>query len=71
VGADSVAETFKTKIGSDAFEHVGTVCDYEREVTPNELVARPDGKGLWVSNEHKVKVGFENIPLDIVGTQCD
>jgi arylesterase/paraoxonase len=70
VGADSVVEIFKTKIGSDVLKHVRTVRDYEHVVTPNELVGRPDGKGFWVSNDHKVKVGLVSIPLDTVGSLC-
>ena len=65
VGADSVVEIFKTRIGSDVLEHVKTVRD-KLVVTPNDLVGRPDGKGFWVSNDHSVKVGLVRILLDIM-----
>lgn len=70
VGADSVVEIFKTKIGSDVLEHVRTVRD-ELVVTPNELVGRSDGNGFWVSNDHAVKVGLVSISLDGVGNLSD
>lgn len=70
VGADSVVEIFKTKIGSNVLEHVRTVSD-KLVVTPNDLVGRPDGKGFWVSNDHSVKVGLASIPPDIVGNPSD
>jgi arylesterase / paraoxonase len=57
VGADSVVEIFKTRIGSDVLEHVRTVRD-EHVVTPNDLVGRSDGKGFWVSNDRAMKVGL-------------
>jgi len=70
VGADSVVEIFKTKIGSNVLEHVRTVRD-THVVTPNDLVGRPDGKGFWVSNDHSAKVGLASIQLDIVGNPSD
>ena len=70
VGADSVVEIFKTKIGSDVLEHIRTVRD-EHVVTPNDLVGRPDGKGFWASNDHSVKVGLASISLNIVGNSGD
>jgi len=69
VGADSVVEIFKTKIGSNVLQHVRTVRD-THVVTPNDLVGRPDGKGFWASNDHSAKVGLASIPLDIVVTRA-
>jgi len=70
VGADSVVEIFKTRIGGSVLDHVRTVRN-ERVVTPNDLVGRPDGKGFWVSNDHSTKVGLVSIPLNILGNPGD
>lgn len=63
-------EISETKIGSNVLEHIRTVRD-EHVVTPNDLVGRSDGKELWASNGHSVKVVVVSNSLDIVGSTCD
>ncbi|THU95632.1 calcium-dependent phosphotriesterase [Dendrothele bispora CBS 962.96] len=51
VGADSVIEIFKTKVGSSSLAHVTTVEDPVIS-TPNDLIGYPDGKSFYFTNDH-------------------
>ena len=57
-------------IQDEDWGHIRTVRD-EHVATPNELVRRRDGRELWASNGHSVKVVVVSNPLDTVGNLCD
>ncbi|KAG9316357.1 hypothetical protein JVU11DRAFT_2390 [Chiua virens] len=61
VGTDSVIEVFKTRIGSNTLEHVRTFQDPNVIVTPNDVVGSPDGKSIYFTNDHKLRVGVGRI----------
>jgi sugar lactone lactonase YvrE len=56
VGANSVVEIFKTKLGRNTLTHVRTVEDPVID-TPNDIVGSPDGKSFYFTNDHGAKVG--------------
>ncbi|KAI0256143.1 serum paraoxonase/arylesterase [Lactifluus subvellereus] len=56
VGADSVVEIFKTKVGGNTLTHVKTVEDSVID-TPNDVIGYSDGRGFYFTNDHGVKVG--------------
>ena len=60
VGANSVVEIFRTTLGGDTLTHVRTVEDPVID-TPNDLVALPDGKSFYFTNDHGAKLGFVSI----------
>ena len=60
VGADSVIEIFKTKLGSKAMTHIKTVKD-PVILTPNDIVGSPDGKTFYFTNDHDSKVGLVSL----------
>ncbi|PPQ95320.1 hypothetical protein CVT26_008165 [Gymnopilus dilepis] len=67
VGADSVIEIFKTKLGSKAMTHIKTVKD-PVILTPNDIVGSPDGKTFYFTNDHDSKVGLTRELDPILGT---
>ncbi|KAF5393495.1 hypothetical protein D9757_000655 [Collybiopsis confluens] len=60
VGADSVIEIFKTKVGSDQLTHITTV-SHPIIMTPNDVAGQADGKSFFVTNDHSSKVGFTRV----------
>ncbi|KIK58310.1 hypothetical protein GYMLUDRAFT_45522 [Collybiopsis luxurians FD-317 M1] len=60
VGADSVIELFKTRVGGEQLHHVRTVADPVIS-TPNDVVGQADGKAFFFTNDHGSKVGFSRI----------
>jgi arylesterase/paraoxonase len=58
IGADSVIEVFKTRIGSSTLEHLRTFQDPAVVITPNDVVGSPDGKSVHFTNDHRLKTGF-------------
>ena len=61
VGADSVVEIFKTKIGGNTLTHVKTVGDPVID-TPNDVVGSSDGRSFYFTNDHGAKVGVVSGP---------
>lgn len=61
VGADSVVEIFKTKVGSSTLTHVKTVEDSVIS-TPNDVIGYGNGKSFYVTNDHGVnKIGLVSL----------
>ncbi|KIK58931.1 hypothetical protein GYMLUDRAFT_202201 [Collybiopsis luxurians FD-317 M1] len=60
VGADSVIEVFKTRVGGKQLHHVRTVAD-PIILTPNDVVGQPDGKAFYFTNDHSSKVAFARL----------
>ncbi|KAF5370703.1 hypothetical protein D9758_002025 [Tetrapyrgos nigripes] len=52
VGADSVIEIFKTRVGSSSLAHVNTVEDSTVLTTPNDVTGFSDGKSFFFTNDH-------------------
>ncbi|KAF8558064.1 calcium-dependent phosphotriesterase [Imleria badia] len=61
IGADSVIEVFKTRIGSSTLEHLRTFQDPAVVITPNDVVGSPDGKSVHFTNDHRLKTGFSRL----------
>ncbi|OCH86369.1 calcium-dependent phosphotriesterase [Obba rivulosa] len=57
VGANSVVEVVKGTVGSSTLIHVSTIED-PVIMTPNDIVAAPDGKAFWFTNDKGAKVGW-------------
>lgn len=62
VGADSVIEVFKTRVGGSTLEHIRTFQDPAIVITPNDVVGSPDGISVHFTNDHKHKIGFVRCP---------
>lgn len=58
IGADSVVEVFKTRLGADHVEWVQTVEDAKVMITPNDIVGGANGQEFWFTNDHRVKTGI-------------
>ncbi|KAG8698661.1 hypothetical protein FRC08_005772 [Ceratobasidium sp. 394] len=65
VGADSVIEIFKTRVGTRNMEWVKTVEDPSVIVAPNDVIGGANGKEFWFTNDNAVKVGLAR-PLHIL-----
>jgi arylesterase/paraoxonase len=61
VGADSVIEIFKTRVGARSIEWVGTVSDLEIIVTPNDVTGGANGQEFWFTNDHRTKLGLVSV----------
>ncbi|KAG9126325.1 hypothetical protein FRC07_003892 [Ceratobasidium sp. 392] len=59
VGADSVIEIFKTRLGTNVLEWVKTMEDPSVIVTPNDVLGGTNGKEFWFTNDNAVKVGLK------------
>ncbi|PPQ78885.1 hypothetical protein CVT24_012272 [Panaeolus cyanescens] len=57
VGADSVIQVFKIRIGDNVMRYVATV-EHDVIITPNDIVGGRDGKSFWFTNDHIAKVGI-------------
>jgi len=57
VGADSVIEVFKTKVGGKTLEHVKTVED-PIIIAPNDVIGSADGTSFYFTNDHGTRVGL-------------
>ncbi|KAF8608963.1 hypothetical protein BDV93DRAFT_541341, partial [Ceratobasidium sp. AG-I] len=58
IGANSVVEVFKTRLGADHVEWVQTVEDAKVMVTPNDIVGGANGQEVWFTNDNSVKTGI-------------
>ncbi|KAG9103588.1 hypothetical protein FRC06_009722 [Ceratobasidium sp. 370] len=65
VGADSVIEIFKTRVGTRTMQWVKTVEDPSVIVTPNDVMGGANGKEFWFTNDNAVKVGLAR-PLHLL-----
>ncbi|KAG8743248.1 hypothetical protein FRC10_012292 [Ceratobasidium sp. 414] len=65
VGADSVIEIFKTRVGTRTMEWVKTVEDPSVIVTPNDVIGGANGQEFWFTNDNAVKVGLAR-PLHLL-----
>lgn len=65
VGADSVVEIFRTRVGGTSMTHVRTVEDPAVIVTPNDVVGAADGKSFYFTNDHGSKAGWVRAPLSL------
>ncbi|KAG9103591.1 hypothetical protein FRC06_009725 [Ceratobasidium sp. 370] len=59
VGADSVIEIFKARVGANWVEWVKTVGDSSVIITPNDVLGAANGEEFWFTNDHHVKVGLD------------
>ncbi|EGN99778.1 hypothetical protein SERLA73DRAFT_179982 [Serpula lacrymans var. lacrymans S7.3] len=60
LGADSVIEVFKTRLGSDVLTHVQTYAD-QIIITPNDVVGSSDGNSFYFTNDHGLKTGLRRL----------
>ncbi|KAG8743252.1 hypothetical protein FRC10_012296 [Ceratobasidium sp. 414] len=67
VGADSVVEIFKARVGASWIEWVKTVEDSSVIITPNDVVGSANGQEFWFTNDHHVKVGLMRQVYMILG----
>lgn len=58
IGANSVVEVFKTRLGADHVEWVQTVEDAKVMITPNDIVGGANGQEFWFTNDNSVKIGI-------------
>ncbi|KAG8778187.1 hypothetical protein FRC12_025117 [Ceratobasidium sp. 428] len=58
VGADSVIEIFRARVGASSIEWVKTVEDSSVIITPNDVLGAANGQEFWFTNDHHVKVGL-------------
>lgn len=66
VGADSVVEVFRTRVGSDELRYWGTFED-PVIVTPNDVVGASDGNSFYFTNDHgNIKTGFVRSPFPLL-----
>ncbi|KAG9094782.1 hypothetical protein FS749_011830 [Ceratobasidium sp. UAMH 11750] len=69
VGADSVVEVFKTRVGASWIEWVRTVQDSSVIITPNDVIGGSNGEEFWFTNDHHVKVGLMRQVYMILGVK--
>ncbi|KAF8608964.1 serum paraoxonase/arylesterase [Ceratobasidium sp. AG-I] len=58
VGADSVIEIFKSRVGADSMDWVKTVSDPNIIIAPNDVLGGTTGQEFWFTNDNHVKVGL-------------
>ncbi|QRW08173.1 hypothetical protein RhiLY_07172 [Ceratobasidium sp. AG-Ba] len=63
LGADSVIEIFKTRVGASSIKWVKTIQDSSVIVTLNDVLGASNGEEFWFTNDHHVKVGLVSIYL--------